>query len=315
MKIDVKINLKQIAHNIGQYNSKVILMVKGDAYGHGLEEVSRYVEPLVYGFGVATLEEGVRLRDSGISKNILVCQCLKEEIPCAVAQSLIVSVGDFDTLDCAIGNKAQIAVKINTGMNRFGFSKDSLSLLKERLSGLSVSGIYSHIYSPQMAEKQLDLFHSATAFLEKDCEKHIFASSTATTESDILRIGFNAYKGAMAVESRVVAVAKVKKGDNVGYGNTVAKDGNIAWIFGGYADGINRERPQPILLDGKLCPVIAVCMDTLCAYTGDYVGKIGGRAILQNNVLTPEYIAQQTSTIPYTVLTGRSGRINRIYIQ
>ena len=63
MKIDVKINLKQIAQNIKAYKGRVIFMVKGDAYGHGLVEVSKYAEPLVYGFGVATVDEGITLRD------------------------------------------------------------------------------------------------------------------------------------------------------------------------------------------------------------------------------------------------------------
>ena len=91
--------------------------------------------------------------------------------------------------------------------------------------------------------------------------------------------------------------------------------GYVAWIFGGYADGINRERPQPVLINGKICPVVAVCMDTFCAYTGEYESKVGEVVQLQNDLLTPEYIAKDTSTIPYVVMTSRVGRVNRIYRQ
>ena len=93
----------------------------------------------------------------------------------------------------------------------------------------------------------------------------------------------------------------------------MTKAGYVAWIFGGYADGINREKPQPVIINGKICPIVAVCMDTMCAYTGEYEGFVGERVVLQNHILTPEYIAQTTDTIPYTVLTSRRGRINRIY--
>ena len=314
MNIDVKINLKAIADNIRRYKNRVILMVKGDAYGHGLIEVSRYVEPLVYGFGVATIEEGIALRENGIKKNILICQLLPDEVVEAMRYNLTPTIESLDTLQAIERVGGMGVVKVNTGMNRFGFDCGKIKPLMDRLNDVA-AGVYSHIYSPTSREEQCKAFCQVADLFKPECDRHIYASSTAPTDRGIVRIGINAYKGAMTVESKIVSVRRLEKGDIVGYGCKMDRTGYVAWIFGGYADGINRERPQPVLVKGKICPVVAVCMDTICVYTGDYMGKIGERVVLQNHILTPEYIAENTGTIPYVVIAGRSGRINRAYIQ
>lgn len=313
MKIDLFIDLKQIADNISRFKSKVILMVKGDGYGHGMVEVSKYVEPIVYGFGVATIEEGVLLREGGITKDILVCQSLPHEMATARKYKLTATVGNQNALSCARMKGVDIAIKINSGMNRFGFDPDQTPHMKDSLGDVRVKGVYSHIYSPMSQIEQREVFRRCADLLDIDCDRHISASSTASDGDKIIRLGIDAYKGAMTAESSIVAVRWLGEGDVVGYGNHMTKAGYVAWIFGGYADGINREKPQPVIINGKICPIVAVCMDTMCAYTGEYEGFVGERVVLQNHILTPEYIAQTTDTIPYTVLTSRRGRINRIY--
>ena len=313
MRIDLFIDLKRIAQNIITCKSKVILMVKGDGYGHGMVEVSKYVEPIVYGFSVATIEEGILLRECGITKDILVCQCLPEEVAVAKRYNLTVAVGNYETLDVAIKEDVDVQIKINSGMNRFGFDTKEIPHLKEIIPKGKAKGVYSHIYSPSFQADQREMFSRCVNLLDIDCDTHISASSTASDSDNIVRLGMNAYKGAMTAESRIVAVRRLNAGDVVGYGNHMTNDGYVAWIFGGYADGISREKPQPVLINGKICPIVAVCMDAICAYTGEYEGYVGERVVLQNHILTPEYIAQETNTIPYTILTSRRGRINRIY--
>ena len=315
MKIKVTINLKKIAENLRRYNGKIILMVKGDAYGHGAVAVSKYAEPLVYGFGVATIEEGLALRENGIVKPILVCQPLPREIDKAVRYNLTPTIANFNALATSQNLGAKVALKINTGMNRFGFDPHQMSAVKSRLDKGGVEEVYSHIYSPFSAKEQCAVFERITAELGQDAPKHIFASSTAKSEDKIVRIGLNAYEGAMTVESLVVAVRKLNKGDVVGYGSKMPGDGYVAWIFGGYAEGINRENPQPVLVGGRICSTVAVCMDTICVYTGDYESKVGDVVVLQNQTLTAQYIAEKTSTIPYVVMTSRVGRIERVYTQ
>ena len=317
MHIDVKVDLNIIAENIKSYGGKgVLLMVKSDGYGHGITAVAKHVESLVYGFGVATVEEGALLRKVGVKAPIMVCQWLPHEIGRAKLCKLVLSVGTFDGLEIAKASGIPVALKINTGMNRFGFDTEDLPLLKEKIGGVNVKWVYSHIYSTDSATEQYYLFERCKKALSVDCDNHILASSTARLfDGDIVRVGIGAYKGAMTVESVVVAVKRLGVGDNVGYGKTMAESGYIAWVFGGYNDGIDRENPQPILIDGKPRQVIAVCMDCIAVFTDDHKATVGEKAIFIGKDLTTDMVAQMTETIPYTILTRWKGRIKRTYIK
>ena len=77
---------------------KLLLMVKANAYGHGLTEVASATEDLVDGFGVATLEEGIELRRIGITKPILVLICTDSELKCAIDNALTVCLSNLSQL-------------------------------------------------------------------------------------------------------------------------------------------------------------------------------------------------------------------------
>ena len=317
MLIDVKVNLNIIAENVKSYNKKrVLLMVKSDGYGHGITAVAKHVESLVYGFGVATVEEGALLRKDGVKAPILVCQWLPQEICRAKRCNLTLSVGTPNGLELAKRRDMPVALKLNTGMNRFGFDAKDLPFLKEKLQDVNVKWLYSHIYSTDSAVEQFALFERAKETLLLDCDSHISASSTARQfDCDVVRLGIDAYKDAMTVESKVVAVRNLHQGDNVGYGKNMPHNGYVAWVFGGYGDGIDRENPQPVLIGGRLRKVIAVCMDCIAVFTDDYKATVGESVEFISKDMSPELVAQITKTIPYTVLTRWKGRIKRTYIK
>ena len=314
MKITVKINLAKIIENLKKYDGKkVILMVKADAYGHGLKEVAKATESLVEGFGVATVEEGVTLRKSGIKSKILVAQWLQDEIDVATEYNLTLSVGDFVQLDLVKSVGIEAEIKVNTGMNRFGFDFCDTARLSRKLEGFSPSGIYSHLFSLEAVKGQKERFERVVSDLNlKGVETHLFSSSYAHL-GDTVRLGIGAYQGAMTVTSTVVAVRSLHRGDNVGYGNIMPKSGGVAWVFGGYADGISREAPAPVLIDGKLREVVAVCMDTFAVYVGEDVVKVGDEVTLLGEDLDQNKLAKLTGTIPYVILTKWRGRTERIY--
>ena len=91
------------------------------------------------------------------------------------------------------------------------------------------------------------------------------------------------------------------------------KSGGVAWVFGGYADGISREDPAPVLIGGKLREVVAVCMDTFAVYMGDDSVKVGDEVTLLGEDLDQNKLAKLTGTIPYVILTKWRGRTERIY--
>ncbi len=313
MEITIKIDLGKIKQNLLSYGKPTILMVKGDAYGHGIEQVARATADIVQGFGVATVEEGKAVREICPNAPILVAQWCPGEIDEGKSNDLTLSTSTLQQLELVKAEGAKHAVKLNSGMNRFGFGIEDIPALKAKLKDDNPREIYSHLYSSQSAPSQTQCFYEMVSSLGLNAPTHLCSSAYAHLAQDSIRVGIGAYKDAMTVTSKVVAVRTLKKGDNVGYGMTMSRSGNLAWVFGGYADGINWQNPSPVLLGGRLCQTVAVCMDTFAVFTADYVPKIFEDVTLQNHVLTAERIAKYTSTSPYVVMTGWHGRVQRIY--
>ena len=103
IKLKVRVNLNRIRNNIERLRAgtrvKFMLMVKADAYGHGLTEVAKATEDIVDAYGVATLEEGIRLRESGIKKPVLVLICAPCEIKRAIDNKLTIGLADSSHLN------------------------------------------------------------------------------------------------------------------------------------------------------------------------------------------------------------------------
>lgn len=313
MKIELEVNLERIRQNLhNHFGKKVIFMVKADAYGHGLQQVALSVDDFVHGFGVATIEEGVALRDAGARSKILVAQWLPDEVDRADMYDLTLSVGDFCQLDTVTKWGLKGEVKVNTGMNRFGFDEDSLPTLKKKMTGMSPSGVYSHIYSKQSKLSQERCFQNAVNHLDFDSETHLHSSKYVDEKcGDVVRVGIGGYLGAMTVTSTVVAVRHLSKGDNVGYGNVMPKDGYIAWVFGGYGDGVTFG--QPAVIDRRLCPFLSLCMDTFAVYVGDIPVAVGDKVLLQGDCLHETYLSKTMSVTPYQLMTRWKGRCERTY--
>ncbi len=302
-----------------------MLMVKADAYMHGIFAVSAAVEDEVGAFGVATIDEGKALRRAGLKKEVLVTLSAPDDILPAVEYDLTVSVANIETLNSLIeckrilGKQPKMHLKFNTGMNRLGFDSaqthDVLSCAA--INDIKIEGFYSHLHSADVDQvKSFDEVCDKTEILFPEAMPHLCSSPSAKLNTyPLLRVGYSAYEGAMTVLSRVIASRKVKRGECIGYGNyRTEKDCNIAWVFGGYADGVSRERPQNVLIRGRQFSAVGyACMDCFAVDTMDMTAELGEEVILQNAVLTPEITAEYTDTIPYTVYTSKRGRIKRIY--
>ncbi|HPW52552.1 MAG TPA: alanine racemase, partial [Spirochaetota bacterium] len=131
-----EIDLKAIKHNLGilrQHcgNSRILMAVKADAYGHGAVEISGFCEneKLADAFGVASIEEGRELRKSGIKSDILLLGLILRDADCimeAVNNSLIISVADIHfarmlvELSAKISKTIRVHIKTDTGMGRIG---------------------------------------------------------------------------------------------------------------------------------------------------------------------------------------------------
>ncbi|MBI1987420.1 MAG: alanine racemase [Nitrospinae bacterium] len=165
-----EINLEAFAHNLRQVKGRLpgevglLAVVKADAYGHGACELARVaVEEGVKMLGVATLEEGIELRQEGIVAPILILSGItREQAEGAVAHDLSVvlySLKVAEALDRAAwnrGSQARVHVKVDTGMGRLGLFPEEMGRFFEGLKGLkhlAVEGVMTHFAACSGAEQ------------------------------------------------------------------------------------------------------------------------------------------------------------------
>lgn len=334
VKLVVEIDLKRIEKNVlatrRLVGVPVMLMVKADAYGHGLVKVAKRAENVVDAFGVETLEEGVKLRSAGIKSEILVLALCENEILRAYKRDLtiglhnreqfakIVSLIDSNRINPA---KLKTHIKVDSGMHRLGFCLDELQIVlqKAKALGINVAGIYSHLRDETESQKStFDRFVEVAKGYYPDIKAHLASSHSLFNPNlryDGVRLGINAYNGAMSAYSQVVESRRLQASERVSYGDFVLqKATNTAVVFGGYADSIARENPSSVRIRGKKCAVIGnVCMDCFVVDTGDLEAKVGERVLLFDSDTASE-VASERNTIEYCLMTSQKGRIQRVYL-
>lgn len=183
----VDVNPGAIARNVSALAARlpaecgILMVVKADAYGHGLEPVARAARSAgVWGLGVATLDEAARLRAAGIDGPVV---CLMPVLPAearrVVELDVVPAVMDVEqavALDAAAraaGRSLAVHADVDTGIGRTGaWDRDAIALIERlaKLPGLEVTGIFTHFASADEAgreptERQLDRFEAVLAEL------------------------------------------------------------------------------------------------------------------------------------------------------
>lgn len=181
-----EVDLQAIRHNIKETrkrineNTKIMAIVKADAYGHGAVEVSHALKDLVEAYGVAMIEEALELRRSGIQKMILILGYTGVEwYPQLVEQKISQTIYTWEMAEQLneaagkLGQKAVVHIKLDTGMGRIGFapSEENVAVVRKisRLPWLEIEGIYTHF---ARADEKTDLpirepFRQYMSFVEK----------------------------------------------------------------------------------------------------------------------------------------------------
>lgn len=306
-------------------------VVKADAYGHGAAMTTKILSGTADMFAVSLVEEGVRLRYAGVAEDILVLTppLCEEEVLRGALHGLIFSAGD--AADYAILQKtaakyglcARCHFKVNTGMNRYGFSLPALRrFLRGKLSDrVSVEGIYSHFYRPEnraVTQEQFEKFGAFCRLGERAfgrLVKHIAATggTLASREYclDMVRIGIGLYgylpagfslpqgsiSPVMRVYSTVAAVHRYASG-GAGYGDYIPHGKHLATVRSGYADGYLRStvRGNCLCMDARVCESQARKYDDVCVLSD------------------ADVYAVAHGTIPYEVLVHASERAVKVYV-
>jgi alanine racemase len=326
--------------------ARVMAVVKANAYGHGLVPTALALEA-ADAFAVARIEEAVALRDGGVTQPIMLLEGVCEAEDLAAAARL--------RLDLVVHEARQIALlerfsgahsfivwlKVDTGMNRLGFRVEEFGPALQRVTRLKPPPreirILTHLARADetdcpMTGEQLERFRALTRGLSYDTSIGNSACILGWPDvrSDWVRPGIALYgispflsqRGAdlglvpvMTLETRVIAVRNVKRGETVGYGGTwqAAKDARIAIAAAGYGDGIRRTLPSgtPVLVNGHRASLAGrVSMDMLAIDVTDHARvDPGARVLLWGPELPVEEIAGHAGTIAYELVCGVSQRV------
>jgi alanine racemase len=272
-------NLRQIRERVGS-RVKILAMVKANAYGHGAAAVAKTLaEAGADAFGVATLEEGIELRLSGIRAPVLVLAgAYADQLADFLAHSLTPVVHDLGRLKALEesvkkrGTTLNVQLKIDTGMGRLGLVAaecDSWIGELKNLSALNIEGVFSHFSHAESVEgdytrKQLESFNLIVERLRSENIRpalvHLANSAATITLPpayfQMVRPGIMLYgiypSPAMAADislkpvlewkTKILQLKKVPAGASISYGETfIAKrESNIATLPIGYADGYPR---------------------------------------------------------------------------
>ncbi|MDG2070749.1 MAG: alanine racemase [Pseudomonadales bacterium] len=319
--------------------SKVMAVIKADAYGHGLVPVAAHLDD-VDGFGVARLNEAQALRSDGIAQPITLLGGFLDEIEMHSAADL--------KLDVVVHSPHQLAllqgqhfsggiwVKVNSGMNRLGFPIDSLPKVLDALAFHNVIGIMSHLASAdsdrEYTRQQIDTFlGGASAFgLPLSLANSAGILDYPDSHLDWVRPGLMLYgvspfaaqrtqlTPAMMLSAPVIAINNIPAGEKVGYGGTwiAEKASKVAVLATGYADGYPREITAPVLLCGQrrqLAGRIAMDMTCIALHDTDQVA-VGDQVVLWGGELPIEEVAELAGTIPYTLMCHVASRVTRQYV-
>jgi alanine racemase len=260
------IDLDRIAGNVRVFRRlvgpgvKLMAVVKANGYGHGAVMVAKTaLEAGADYLSVATVDEGIQLRQAGIGGQILVLGPVHaEEISAAIHGKLELAVGSSDAIAeiaeiatwCSAEEPIKVHLKIDTGMRRFGATLADLPAIAAKLaclSSLQLAGTFTHFAAADEADEtptldQASIFEEALAELERsglDPGVRHAANSAATLRArrydfDMVRIGISLYGiapsddvhlvdgilPAMSVRSRVSRVIELAPGDRVSYGGT-----------------------------------------------------------------------------------------------
>jgi alanine racemase len=327
--------------------SRVMAVIKANAYGHGLVAVARAIES-TDAFAVARVDEGLTLRLAGINTPTVLLEGVfdREQLDAAAGANFELVVHTPEQIEllrnAAAGARFKVWLKLDSGMNRLGFKGAAFGAAHAALSALgSVQppvNLFTHLASADLPElpttsEQLALFAAATGSLpgERCLENSAAMLSFPDAQADWVRPGLLLYgvspfagsigadyglRPAMTLHSHVIAVKDLAPGERVGYGGdwTATRPTRLAVAAVGYGDGYPRSLGSgaPVLVNGERAGLAGrVSMDMIGIDVTDLHRPpvLGDPVVLWGEGLPVEEIAVWADTIPYELLCGISQRV------
>ena len=346
--IRASISSGALAHNLGIARSHageagIWAVIKANAYGHGLERAARALQA-ADGFAVLDFQEAARLRLAGVAKPILMLEGFFKpgDIALLHKYSLTPVVHNPEQVEmlrlAALPGEIDVYVKVNSGMNRLGFTVDSLRpaynaiRMHPQVKSVTLMTHFAEADGAGGVKAQLDWFKELT----KDFEASRSAANSAAllrfpeARGDWVRPGIMLYgcspfadrtaeslglEPAMTLASEIIATQHLQPGERMGYGYAYEAVGEmtIGVVACGYADGYPRHAPTgtPVLVNGKRARIVGrVSMDMITVDISDIPeAYIGTPVTLWGEGLSADEVAAAAGTLSYELLCALAPRV------
>lgn len=336
-------NNLQVARQAAPH-SRVWSVVKANAYGHGLDRVWSALGT-TDGFAMLNLEEAILLRERGWKGPILMLEGFfhADELPLFDKYRLTTSLHSNWQVkvlaNARLNAPLDVYLKMNSGMNRLGFTADRVQTIWKQLRAISNVGqltLMAHFADAELPEgiaEPMKLIEQATEGLE--CARSL-SNSAATmwhpeAHFDWVRPGIILYgaspsgqwrdiansglKPVMSLKSEIIGIQNLKGGDAVGYGSRyrATDEQRIGIVACGYADGYPRHAPSgtPVRVDGILTTTVGtVSMDMLAVdLTPCPQAGIGSSVELWGNEVKIDDVAAAAGTVGYELMCALAQRV------
>ncbi len=342
-----EVNLNNLAYDFNQIKkllapkTKIMVCVKADAYGHGLIPVSKkLVSCGVDYLGVASIDEGIKLREAGISLPILILGLiLKKDIQPIFKYRLTITVCD-EELARALNNKAKLLgrpvnvhIKVDTGMGRIGvLHHDAAELVRKihKLKFINIEGIFTHFAFADMDRDftlyQIDLFNRLIQKLNKEgihiplvhAANSMGVIGYKNSHFNMVRPGLVIYglypkkdlkinlRPVLSLKTKVLFIKRLPKGYGISYGHDyiTKKTTTIATLPIGYGDGYPRNLSNcaPVLIGGRRFKISGrICMDQIMVDVGDFKVRVGDEAVLIGSQAKNKITAEELALLSDTI--------------
>lgn len=339
------IDLAALRHNLSRVRtvapaSRVLAVIKANAYGHGLVPVARALADEVDGFAVARIDEALALRQAGLTRPVLLLEGVNTPAQLLEARAhsldlVIHHAAQLDWLEAApSATPMTVWLKIDTGMHRLGFAPTDVASAYQRLCACAAvvhpPRLMTHLACADVRDDprtavQLALFAETTRALagERSLAQSAGLLGWPEAHGDWVRPGIMLYgvspfvdapaealdlQPVMTLSSTLVAVKPLQQGDAIGYGATwVCPEAMPVGVVAiGYGDGYPRHAPSgtPVLVNGHHAALVGrVSMDMLCVdLRGQPAAQVGDEVVLWGT-------AANGQTLPVEAVARRAGTI------
>ena len=323
--------------------AKLWAVVKANAYGHGLERAARALDA-ADGYAVLDFQEAARLRLAGVKKPILMLEGFFKpgDVPLLNKYSLTPVIHNPEQVEMLkrteLAAEIDVYVKANSGMNRLGFTVDSLRpaynaiRMHRQVRNVTLMTHFADADGSGGIKAQLDWFNEMT---KEFGAPRSLANSAALirypeTRTGWVRPGIMLYgcspfadrsaesldlKPAMTLATEIIATQSLAPGERLGYGFSYEAVGDlsIGIVACGYADGYPRHAPTgtPVLVNGKRTRIVGrVSMDMICVDITDIPeAYIGTPVTMWGEGLPADEVAASAGTLSYELLTKLTARV------